>query len=570
MRTGTYRLILLFLFFVLIAGLFFVQVLKGNYYYALSRKNSIRLIPQDAGRGKILDRNGQVLADNQLSFDAVIIPQELKDKDKVFSKLAEILSVSQASLSSSYKRLYLNPFTPVRIACGISKNTAIILEEESLDLSGLHVELNSRRFYPFGSCASHVLGYMGEIDRSRITRLKDYGYNIKDKMGYSGIEGDLDIFLRGEKGGQQVEVDSRGRQVRLLGYKPPASGRDVRLTIDLEMQQLADQLLSGKKGAVVVMDAKTGAVLVLSSSPAFDPNVFVDRKDKLALNYFLTSEDAPLFNRAVSGQFPPGSVFKPITAMAALRVKKFDPSMTFDCQGSLRVGNRDFKCWSEHGKEDFYQAMGHSCDVYFYKLGLMAGVDMLSQTAHDFGFGEKTGIDLLQEASGFIPSRIWKRMKFMDGWYDGDTANFSIGQGFVLTTPLQLVRMMAAIGNGGYLVTPYLADTIDGVPVEKREAKKIRISEEIIDLVRESLSRPVELGDGTAIDLNIKALDICAKTGTAQVTGSQSHGWVAGFFPKNNARFAFCILLENTGSSHYACALGRQLFEEAEKRGKFL
>ncbi len=547
-----------------------MQVLKGNYYYALSQKNSIRLIPQDAGRGKILDRNGQVLADNSLSFDAVIIPQELKDKARVFHKLAEILSVSQESLASSYKRLYLNPFTPVRIACGISKNTAIILEEESLDLNGLHVELNSRRFYPFGSCAAHVLGYMGEIDRSRITRLKDYGYNIKDKMGYSGIEGDLDIFLRGEKGGQQVEVDSRGRQVRLLGYKPPDSGKDVRLTIDLEMQQLADQLLSGKKGAVVVMDAKTGAVLVLSSSPAFDPNVFVDRKDKLALNYFLTSEDAPLFNRAVSGQFPPGSVFKPITAMAALRVKRFDPSMTFDCQGSLRVGNRDFKCWSEHGKEDFYQAMGHSCDVYFYKLGLMAGVDMLSQTAHDFGFGEKTGIDLLQEASGFIPSRIWKRVKFMDGWYDGDTANFSIGQGFVLTTPLQLARMMAAIGNGGYLVTPYLADAIDGMPVEKREAKKIRVSEEIIDLVRESLSRPVELGDGTAVDLNIKALDICAKTGTAQVTGSQSHGWVAGFFPKKNARFAFCILLENTGSSHYACALGKQLLEEAEKRGKFL
>ncbi len=568
MRTGAYRLILFCLFVLLLLGLFFVQLIRGHYYYNLSLKNSIRLIPQDACRGKILDRSGHVIADNSLSFDAVIIPQELKNKEAVFDRLSQILSMSRQNIDRIYDRMYLNPFTPVCIASGIPKSTAIILEEESLDLSGVRVELNSRRYYPFGTCASHVLGYMGEIDKSRITRLKDYGYDIKDKMGYSGLEEYLDIYLRGEKGGQQVEVDSRGRQVRLLGYKPPVKGKDVLLTLDLEMQQIADQLLGGRKGAVVVLDATNGAVLIMSSSPAFDPNVFVDRSDKKSLNYYLTSEKSPLLNRAVSAQLPPGSVFKPITAVAALRTKRFDTSTIYFCAGKLKVGNRDFKCWSEHGEEDFDQAMGHSCDVYFYRLGLQAGVDMLTQTAHDFGFGSSVGIDLPHESSGFVPSKVWKRIKFLDGWYDGDTANFSIGQGFVLATPMQLARMMAAIGNGGFLVAPHITQSIDGVPVEFKEPKKIKIDMNVLSTVRESLRFPVSLEDGTAHILNIEGLDICAKTGTAQVYGQQSHGWVAGFFPKNKARFAFCILLENSGSSHYACALGRQLFEELKKRGK--
>ncbi|HQP91674.1 MAG TPA: penicillin-binding protein 2, partial [Candidatus Omnitrophota bacterium] len=533
-----------------------------------SLKNSIRLIPQDGARGKIYDRNGRILADNSLSFDAVIIPQELKNKEKVLKALAERLSMSLESLKNSYERLYLNPFTPIRIATGISKTTAIILEEESFDLKGLHIELTSRRYYPFGNCASHVLGYMGEIDRSRITRLKDYGYAIKDKIGYSGIEEDMDYFLRGEKGGQQIEVDSRGRQVRLMGYRPPKRGKDVQLTIDLELQQLSDKLLDGKKGAIVVLDAKTGGVVVMSSSPGFDPNVFIDRKDKKSLNYYLTSEDAPLFNRAISGQFPPGSVFKPITAMAALKIKKFSPSLTYDCGGAMRIGNRDFKCWSEHGGEDFFQAMGHSCDIYFYRLGLMAGVDMLAQTAHEFGLGSSTGIDLKHEASGFIPSKIWKRMRFMDGWYDGDTANFSIGQGFVLTTPLQLARMMAVFGNGGYLVTPHVTSEVDGEKIDVKPAKKIKVPPEFLKVVGDSLSEPVNLPDGTAAELNVAGLDICAKTGTAQVSGELSHGWVAGFFPKNDAKYSFCILLENSGTSHYACSLGRQLFEQAKAGGK--
>jgi penicillin-binding protein 2 len=570
MRTGTYRIILFSLFIALALALFFVQVVRGNYYYKLSMRNSIRLIPQEAYRGRILDRNNNVMVDNMLSFDAVIIPQELKDKKAVFQRLSGILSTDVDSLYRIYDKGYLNPFTPVTLAVGISKPTAIALQEASLDLGGAQVELNARRFYPFGSCASHILGYMGEIDKSRITKLKDYGYDIKDKVGYSGLEEGLDIYLRGEKGGQQVEVDNRGRQVRVLGYKPPYGGKDVQVTIDLELQQIADQLLDGKKGAIVLMDAQNGEILVLSSSPNFDPNVFVDRKDKKAINYYLSSEDAPLFNRVTSGQFPPGSVFKPITALAAYRSKKFKPSLTYVCTGKLRIGERYFKCWSEHGQQDFNQAMGHSCDVYFYRLGLTAGADMMSKTALEMGLAFATGIDLPQEAHGFIPSRMWKRLKFLDKWYDGDTANFAIGQGFVLTTPLQLARMMAAIGNGGFFVVPHLSKAIDGVPLPVKELKKIKISDESLELVRYALRFPVALEDGTAHDLDIKGWEVCAKTGTAQVYGAESHGMVAGFFPKDNARYAFCILLDNVGSSHVAVAMGKQLFQEAQRRGKLL
>ncbi len=568
MRVSTYSLILFLSLCVLALGLFFVQVVSGGRFYELSLRNTIRLIPEEPYRGRIFDRYGNLMADNILSFDAVIIPQELKDKEAVFKRLGEALGIDETLVAKKYERGYLNPFTPVCIQPGINKDMAITLEEKKFDLKGIAVDLNSRRFYPNGSSASHVLGYIGEIDKSRISRLKEYGYDLKDKMGYSGLEEKLDIFLRGEKGGQQIEVDNRGRQVRLLGYRPPQIGKDVQLTIDLEMQRISDQLLFGKKGAIVIMDVHTGDIVVLSSAPAFDPNVFVDRKDKKALNYFLGSEDAPLLNRAANGQFPPGSVFKIVTAAAALKTKKVSARTTYVCTGSLKVGNRYFKCWAEHGPQDFYQAMAHSCDVYFYHIGITAGADLLANTSHEFGFGSFTGIDLPQESQGFIPSRLWKRISRFENWYDGDTVNFSIGQGYVLTTPLQLTRMMAIVANGGYLVVPRLTRAIAGVDIPLKESKKIKIPKEYLDLIRKALREPVLQETGTAHSLDVQGLDICAKTGTAQVRGKESHAWVAGFFPENDPKYAFCILLENSGSSHNACALGKVLFEEAKKREK--
>ena len=551
-------------------GLFLTQIVRGGYFYDLSLKNSIRLIPEEPYRGRIFDRNHVTMVDNVLSFDAVIIPQELNNKQDVFARLSKILSVSVEDIEKKYEKGYLNPFTPVPVAPGIPKLTAIALEDQGLDLSGVTVLFNSKRFYPFGTCASHVLGYMGEIDKSRITKLKEYGYDLKDRVGYSGLEEQLDIYLRGEKGGQQIEVDNRGRQVRLLGFRPPMIGQDVEVTLDLELQQIADRLLQGQKGAIVVMDVKTGEVLVMSSAPAFDPNVFIDRKDNRTLNYYLMSQDAHLFNRATSAALPPGSVFKIVTAAAALKTHKISPSTTFVCTGQLKVGNRYFKCWSQHGPQDFYQAVAHSCDIYFYQLGQIAGPDVIASTAKEFGFSQGTGIDLPQEAPGFIPTRLWKRLIYFENWYDGDTVNLAIGQGYVLTTPLQLTRMMAAVANGGNLVTPRLTKMIGGTEIPSREAKKMNVPQKDLDIIRKALRLPVLLDTGTAHVLDVEGLDICAKTGTAQVHGGESHGWVAGFFPVNQPRYAFCILLENVGSSYYACQLGKALFEEGVRRKKFL
>ncbi|MFH1691609.1 MAG: penicillin-binding protein 2 [Candidatus Omnitrophota bacterium] len=570
MRARTYQIIIFFLFSCLLVVLFFTQIIQGRHFYDLSLKNFIRLIQQEPYRGRIYDRNGNVIVDNVLSFDVVLIPQEVKDKEMIFKRLSNVLSIDEQRLLKNYKKEYLNAFKPVAVAKGVSKTDAIRIEESRLDLPGVAIELNSKRFYPYAATCAHVVGHMGEIDRSRITQLKEYGYDIKDKVGICGIEERYDIYMRGEKGGQQIEVDSLGRQVRMLGFRPPIAGKDIQISIDLELQQIADRLLEGKKGAIVVMDVSNGEIIVMSSAPAFNPNIFIDRNDKKALNYVLTSGDAPLFNRAISGQFPPGSVFKAITALAAFKEKKMPPSTTYVCPGKMKIGNRYFKCWSTHDAQDFYQAMAHSCDVYFYHLGLIAGVDAMSAMAHDFGLGGLTGIDLSGEADGFVPSRMWKRVSKLEGWYDGDTANFSIGQGYVLATPLQIARLMAAFANGGYLVEPHLIRKIGDEEVKEKAPKKIRVDSRHLKLVKESLRLPVSLESGTAHNLDIKKLEISGKTGTAQVSDKESHGWIAGFFPQSKPRYAFCVLLENIGSSHYASEVASQLFEVGLQRKKFL
>jgi penicillin-binding protein 2 len=570
MRLAAFRIIIFVLFVFLMLGLFVTQGFRGGYFYRLGERNTIRLISQEPYRGRIFDRVHRLMVDNILSFDVVVIPQELRHRSGVFEKLAGLLGMTKVELARKYELGYLNPFTPVLIAANVSKETAIILEESSLDMPGVRVQLNARRYYPYGSTAAHLLGYTGEISKSRITKMKEYGYDLKDKVGYTGLEEKYDLFLRGEKGGEQIEVDAAGRQVRLLGYKPSRTGKDIETTIDLELQEVSDKLLQGKTGAVILMDSKNGEILVMSSAPSFDPNVFIERKDPKVLNDYLTSTEATLVNRAVMAQAPPGSVFKVVTAAAALKNKKFPSSMSFDCAGKLRVGDRNFKCWFTHGSQDFFHAMAHSCDVYFYHLGFWGGSDHMSQMAREFGLGAPTGIDLPQEAVGFIPTRLWKTLKRLETWYDGDTANFSIGQGYVLTTPIQLARLMAAFGNGGFLVAPHLVRVIGGQAVAPPALKKVDVAQDSLRLIKESLRYPVLFDTGTAHNMEIPGLEIGAKTGTAQVAGKLSHGWVAGFFPLKEPRYAFCIFLEHVGSSHDACELGQALFEEGVRRNKFL
>ncbi len=546
-----------------------IQGVRGPRYFDLSQRNAIRLIPQEPYRGRIYDREGRLMADNVLSFDVVIIPQELYDRERTFANLGALLGMTPEETAFAYKKGYLNPFTPVPIAVGIDKEKAIAVAEQELSLPGVAVHLNAKRFYPHREVTAHVLGYLSEIDRERITRLRSYGYDFKDKVGVSGLEEALDIFMRGQKGGEQIEVDSLGRKVRLIGYRPSESGKDVTTTIDLELQQLAYAAMRAHSGAFLVMDVKTGEILVLCSKPSYDPNVFIDRSDNRKLNAYLTSAEAPLMNRATAASFAPGSVFKVVTAAAALKARSFPVSMSFVCRGRLKIGDRYFQCWSTHGVQDFFQAMAHSCDVYFYHLGFRANPDGMARMAHEFGLGETSGIEGGQEAAGFIPSRVWKNLTRFENWYDGDTANFAIGQGFVLVTPLQVTRLMAAIANGGFLPPPHLTQTIGGEPLVVRPAKKINVNTDDLAMIKKALRYPVSLSSGTAHNLDIKGLDICAKTGTAQVTGKPSHAWVAGFFPADDPKYSFCVFLEHGETSHEACEVARVVFEEAKNRGRW-
>ena len=550
------------LFIILILGLFYIQVIKGDYYYNLSKKNIIRVVSLEAARGRIFDRNGTVIADTIPSFDVCIIPQEVKHKIPLFKKLSKLLRVPVKKIKENYKKEYLNPFTPVRICKKLNKDKIITLEENKLQLQGVIIDIQPQRSYPFKRTASHLLGYLGQIDISRITKLKPYGYKLSDLVGYSGVEERYDLFLRGEKGGEQIEVDNRGQRVRTVGYKPSKAGRDIQVTIDIRIQKIVDKFMKGNKGAVVIMDAYSGEIISLSSYPNYDPNDFIKRKDDSIRN-LLKDKGSPLFNRAISGQFPPGSVFKLVTAIAALEKRPSLKNKEFVCEGSMKIGNRDYRCSSRHGRENLREAVVHSCNIYFYNLGMLIGPEAINKYAHRVGLARKTGIDLNYEAKGFIPSPNWKRIIRFQSWHKGDTANMSIGQGEVLVTPLQMVRMVSIFVNGGKLVQPHLIKAVGSKQLDIAKEKVVKLNDKkALSNIKRYLYDVIDDPEGTAHITKIKGLEIYGKTGTAQVSGKKSHGWLVGLVGKNKPKYAFCIFLENGGSSHDACLVAKKILEE--------
>ena len=392
MRLKIIRLIISFGFLAVSAGLVYVQFLHGEYYYSLSKNNRIRVVPIEGKRGKIFDKNNVVLADNRLSFDVVLIPQELKNKEELFSYLAEVLKYDREKLLKDFNKKKLAPFMPVALAEDVPKEAAIVLEENKFRFPGLSIEASALRYYPFRQVDAHLLGYVGKISRSKITQLKDYGYAVQNIIGYSGIEEFYDSFLKGEDGGLQVEVNNRGEQVRVLGIRDSLSGQDITLTVDNRIQAIAYELLTGRSGAIVVMDLATDAILGLVSSPSFDPNDFVENKS--AVSSYFTDSLAPLLNRVIGGQYPPGSTFKVMLALAALENKKIEPQTTFLCPGYYQLGRRQFRCSHSHGAQNLTEGIGHSCNVYFFNTGLKTGPELMAQYARMFALGGFTNIDL--------------------------------------------------------------------------------------------------------------------------------------------------------------------------------
>jgi len=398
-----------------------------------------------------------------------------------------------------------------------------------------------RRIYPAGALAAHVTGYVGEITKEELQARPEQGYGGGDQIGKLGIEAYYEGILRGEMGEEAVEVDARGRRQRQIAHRPPRQGKDIVLTFDLGAQRVASDLMAGKRGVLLAMDVHSGGIKVLCPVPTYDVNPLtwgVTPSEWARLNQ---DPDRPMLNRAIGGNYPPGSPFKVVPALAGLVEGVISPQTQVFCPGTFAVGNRIFKCWRRggHGSENVHRALRDSCDTFFYQVGLWLGIDRLSRWAGRFGVGALSGIDLPGEVPGNLGGEAWKRARLKDRWYQGDTANYSIGQGFVLMTPLQVARMYAAVANGGYLVTPHLNRASDGLSVD------MKLPQDALRLVQRGLESVVEGGTGS--QARRFGVSVAGKTGTAQNPHGEDHAWFVGYAPVGHPRFVAVALVEGGG-----------------------
>jgi penicillin-binding protein 2 len=570
MRTRVYALILTVFLVILLAGLAFIQIYMHPEYKVMSEENRLRVVPLMAPRGTILDRNGNALVKDILSFDVSVIYSQVKDVDSLSGTLSSVLAVPKDKITEYIKSCRYRPYSPTVILTDIGTENAIQLEELAMDNPGLLIEVSARREYLYGGTASNLVGYLGLINRSEFERLKHYGYRVDDLVGRDGVERYYDDYLRGKHGGKQVEVDHRGREVKVLGFREPVPGKDLYLTIDLELQRYCDGLLEGKKGAIIVMDPRSGEVLAMASSPGYDPEIFIDRKKKSEIVAILKDEQYPLLNRAITGAYPPGSVFKLVVAVAGLETKTINPYTTFGCDGSLSLGRRIFHCWRKegHGIQNLTEGIKNSCNVFFWRLGGLLGVDNIAEYGKAFGIGEQTGIDLPGENQGLLPTREWKKKYLKESWYKGETLNYSVGQGYVLCSPLQLARMVSVFANGGYLVRPYVAGKVEGVYLNSPQRARVDVSEESLEVVREGMKKVVNDAGGTGMKARLDEVVVAGKTGTAQTSRDMSHGWFGGFAPYEDAKLTVVIFDEYGGKGgYYAAGTAGKIFKKAYEMG---
>ncbi len=570
MRVKTLVRILTAGFVFLLSGLIYIQVIRHDTYRVMSEENRLRVTPLMAPRGAIHDRKGRVMVRDVLSFNASVTYNQIKDLDALKKVLCAVLDIPEDEIDERIKESRERRYSPVLVAADIGTKGAIQLEEIGSEYPGLLLEVSTKREYLNGKNSANILGYLGLINRSEFKRLRHYGYRLNDFVGRDGIEKKYDNYLRGIHGGKQVEADHLGREMSTLGYKEPVPGRDLYLTIDLDLQKFCDGLLKGKRGAIVAMDPATGAILAMASAPAYDPEIFIDRKRSGEIKTLLEDEEYPLINRAISGKYPLGSVFKVVVATGALETKKASPETSAVCNGVFKLGRATFHCWKAkgHGEQKMIDAIKNSCNVYFYRLGLILGVDDIANSAQKFGFGKLTGVDLPGEAAGIVPTRKWKKNRFNERWYKGETVSYSIGQGYLLVTPLQVARMISVFANNGYLVTPHLVKTIGSVSIDEYEKKSTGISARSLDTVKQGMRKCVNDRRGTGMKAKLDDVVVSGKTGTAQTSRGKSHGWFAGFAPLDNTKLTIVVFDEYGGKGgYYAAETGGKVFKEAARLG---
>jgi penicillin-binding protein 2 len=538
-----------------ISGIFFgaigsrlaqLQLVEGNRNRQLAENNRIRLVPKRPARGAILDRNGKVLAGSRLSHSVAIWPIALPKSEwpQVVERLAQILDVPPESIQQRLEQAGYESIESITVARGISPAQATALAEYSAELPGVRLEGEAVRNYPNGDLAAHVLGYTGEITEEELANRADENYRLGDVIGQMGAEAAFEPLLRGEWGGQQVEVDSAGRVLRILGDKPAVSGNDIHLTIDLELQRLAEEALGDTRGAIVAIDPRNGAVLAMVSRPAFDPNIFTGNVSE-AQWAELQNAEFPFVNRALQG-FAPASTFKIVTTAAAIESGAFAPNTVLPTFPFIRAGGIQFWDWNNagFGPLNFQGAMAMSSDTFFYQVAMRIGGETLIDWTRRFGFGSKTGIELAAEESpGLVPDDAWKQENIGYGWFQGDSINMSIGQGFLQATPLQVAVMFAVPANGGYLVKPHLLK-------DNEESKNWRESLDMqpstVRILQEGL-RQVITG-GTARALNDSGLPpFSGKTGTAEAPPRENHAWFGAYIPAENPELVIVAFGEHSG-----------------------
>ena len=561
---------------VIVCQLWYLQVLEGGRFQEASDKNRIRIRPIAAPRGILFDRNGLPLVDNRPAFTLSLIPRELErdldKRDATLGRLAVLLQIPFQELQDAVAKVSSDSFLPVRIRRGLSIADMQKVEEWKLELPGVIVEVEPQRVYPNSRFAAHLLGYVREANDEQ---LKQGRYRRGDMVGQTGLERLLDEFLRGKDGGERIEVDAMGRPVRLVQSTEPHPGAQVVTTVNRRVQEVAEKLMEGKTGAVVVMDPRNGDVLAMVSTPAFEIDRFTGTIDRDAWLRVMKDPEFPLLNRTIQSQYPPGSIFKMVLTAAGLQEGTLTPSDSVHCQGEFPFGGRVFRDWKKegHGTVDLMGAMAQSCDVFFYNAGLKVGAPAMAKYASAFGFGVATGIELGTEKLGLIPAPKSLRKGKPPVWHAGETVNMSIGQGQLLATPMQIARFMSAIANGGVLWKPRLVQRIErpdrGVVWSDAGTVNghVELNPAVWAFLRRSLWAVVNTSNGTGIAARIPGLDIAGKTGTAQTIANsksekgQDHAWFAAFAPAKAPEVVVVVLVERGGHGGDAAApIARKIF----------
>jgi penicillin-binding protein 2 len=560
--------------------------MKGQEYRLLSLNNRIRLQSIDPPRGLIYDRNGYVMVENRPSFDVSITLKDAGKVETTVGKVSEHLNVPPEELMLRLTTSKgISAYKPIMLKQDIGRNALASIEAHKYDLPGITVDVKLRRHYLNVRDAAHLIGYLSEISPEELTRKKYPGRRRGDFIGKFGAEKAYENYLRGTRGGRQVEVNANGQVVRVLKTVAAKPGQNIYLTIDQALQKEAESLLRGVAGAAVAMEPSSGRILALASSPAFDQNYFAIGMSHEQWDLLISNPFRPMENKAIQGEYPPGSTYKIITALAGLEEGVIDENTQVFCPGFYYFGNRQYRCWKKggHGQVKIIKAITESCDVYFYKVGELLGVDRLAWYATASGLGTPTGINLDKEAKGLIPTAAWKKRRTGVPWQKGETLSVAIGQGFNLATPLQMVGMTAAIANGGTRFKPIILEAIktsDGRILHQSEPQvigKVPVSEPSLAMLKTGLWAVVNSDHGTARGSRLADIEISGKTGTSQVISRKKddtrpederpahlrpHAWFVAYAPSENPVIAVAVLIEHgEHGSGAAAPVARELIK---------